>query len=44
MLIPGLPRTQETQGIFKLKKVSGKLKEFFLFFKLKETQGNFDFF
>ena len=47
----GLPHTQGTQGIFKLKKISGKLREtqgisgnFDLFFKLRETQGSFDFF
>ena len=28
VLSSGLPHTQGTQGIFKLKKISGKLKEF----------------
>ena len=47
MLIAGLPHTQGTQGIFELKKISGKLREtqgisgnFDLFFKLRETQGS----
>ena len=42
---------RETQGIFKLKKILGKLREtqgisgnFDLFFKLRETQRSFDFF
>ena len=36
----GLPHTHRTQGIFKLKKISGN---FDLFVKLGETQGSFDF-
>ena len=35
LIIAGLPHTQGTQGIFKLKKISGN---FDLFFKLRETQ------
>ena len=38
----GLPHTQRTQGIqgiIKLKKISGN---FYLFFKIRETQGSFD--
>ena len=42
---------RDSQGIFKLKKISGKLRKtqgisgnFDLFFKLRETQGSFDFF
>ena len=49
--ISGLPHTQGIKGIFELKKISGKLREtqgisgnFDLFFKLRETQGSFDFF
>jgi len=37
---------RETQGILKLKKISGKLDSgnFDLFFLLREIQGSFDFF
>ena len=37
----GLPHTKETQGIFKLKKISGN---FDLNFILRESQGSFKFF
>ena len=40
----GLPHTQETQGIFKLKKSQGNSGNFDLNFILRETQGSFKFF
>ena len=40
-LMTGLPHTQETQGILKLKKTSGKLRKFQFFFL---TQGSYDIF
>ena len=40
----GLPHTQGTEGIFKLKKSQGNSGNINLFFKLRKTQGSYDFF